>query len=480
MSNSHAKVWNCPAAFELLCDRTWEGLAPTDRSHVRHCHSCNERVYLSTTPEEFVSHVKLGRCVSLPAAGIPPTDPSEGMLLGRISSEYLQELQAITARQWQQYRTWWHLVLDRDPFFIIPLINKNFPELLDFLIKLNSECPTERDLLELATELISKSPEKDELLLYLFAERQFDKVIDRVKTSEYPIQTLDKIAHKFIDLQMFAAATEIIQKIGVPSLQNLLFSIVTYELIILKRFAEAAALIPKIPLGHQYDTVLKIATALVIAGENRDAIVIYESFLVSPTKLNDKQKNVILQKIAELRVPTVEDPTVELSIARQAMTWSILNVIAIDGKVYALFGADPTTNPYRGDTDIQAVLPLLAIKKSGLLPPIGLPCPNTTSGGALRGSWSGGKVIIVPGVQGSSLISQAVADEKCRHQGLQLLGEDGFRMAEFHDGDNNAGWAGWDFWAEASALSVVKIGETRYWVKINDRPANPWCQTSPQ
>jgi hypothetical protein len=382
MNNSPAKVWNCPAAFELLCDRTWEGLAPTDRSHIRHCHSCNERVYLSTTPEEFVIHVKLGRCVSLPAAGIPPTDTSAQMLLGRVSPQYLQEIQALTARQWQQYHTWWQIVLDRDPFFIIPLIDKNFPDLLDFLIEINTNHPTERDLLELATDLI---------------------------------------------------------------------------------------------------TVLKIAAALVIEGKIRDAIGVYESFLVSSTELNDKQKNVILHKIAELRAPKVTDPTVEIiSIARQAMTWSILNIIAIYGKVYALFGADAMTNPYRGDTDIQAVLPLLAIKKSGLPQPVGLPCTNTTNGGALRGSWSGGKVIIVPGIQGSSLISQAVADEKCRRQGLQLLGEDGFRMAEFHDGDNNAGWAGWDFWAEASALSVVKIGETRYWVYINDQPANPWCQTSPR
>jgi hypothetical protein len=90
------------------------------------------------------------------------------------------------------------------------------------------------------------------------------------------------------------------------------------------------------------------------------------------------------------------------------------------------------------------------------------------------GTWSGGKVIVVPDVQGNSLISKEIADRQCQLQGLKVLGEDGFRMAEFHDGDREAGGAAWNFWADASAIEMLKISDQRYWVSINDQPANPW------
>jgi len=87
------------------------------------------------------------------------------------------------------------------------------------------------------------------------------------------------------------------------------------------------------------------------------------------------------------------------------------------------------------------------------------------------GTWSGGKVIVVPEVQGNSLISKEIADRQCQLQGLKVLGEDGFRMAEFHDGNREAGW---NFWADASDVEKLKISDQRYWVSINDQPANPW------
>jgi hypothetical protein len=159
---------------------------------------------------------------------------------------------------------------------------------------------------------------------------------------------------------------------------------------------------------------------------------------------------------------------------RKAMTWTVLNMVILNGKTYALFGSDASTNPYHGDTDTSAVLPLLAIKKMGLPTPAGLYGATRTNGGAMRGTWSGGKVIVVPDVQGNSLASQAIADLQCQLQGLKVLGEDGFRMAEFHDGDRSAGVAGWDFWADASAIGTLQISGQRYWVSINDQSANPW------
>jgi hypothetical protein len=171
--------------------------------------------------------------------------------------------------------------------------------------------------------------------------------------------------------------------------------------------------------------------------------------------------------------PPVFEP-VETISSRKAMTWSVLNITVLNGKTYALFGADATTNPYSGDTDINAVLPLLCIKKMGLPKPLGLDDATLTNGGAMRGTWAGAKVIVIPNVQGKSLKTQEIADLQCQLQGLKVLGEDGFRMAEFHDGDSSAGMVGWDFWADASAIEMLKISGTRYWVSINDQSANPW------
>jgi hypothetical protein len=173
-------------------------------------------------------------------------------------------------------------------------------------------------------------------------------------------------------------------------------------------------------------------------------------------------------------VPPAVTEQIELKSDRKAMTWSILNIVILNGKTYALFGSDATTNPYSGDTNINAVLPLLGIKKMGLPKPAGLDDYSRANGGAMRGTWSGGKVIVIPDVQGKSLISQEIADLQCRLQGLKILGEDGFRMAEFHDGDRVSGNAGWDFWADASEIEMLKISDMRYWVSINDQSANPW------
>jgi hypothetical protein len=159
-----------------------------------------------------------------------------------------------------------------------------------------------------------------------------------------------------------------------------------------------------------------------------------------------------------------------------AMTWRVLETRTLNGKTYALFGSDEQTNPYEGDTSTQELRSLLCLRKGGLPEPEGLPEPTTTPGGALRGSWSGGEVLIVPNVQGTALRSQAVADRMCEYVGRATGRGIGFRMAEFHDGDQQAGWAGWDFWAEAyAAENGLPDATARYWVQINDQPAaNPW------
>jgi hypothetical protein len=160
-------------------------------------------------------------------------------------------------------------------------------------------------------------------------------------------------------------------------------------------------------------------------------------------------------------------------VEQKAMTWSVLQSYDTGQKRYVLFGADQLTNPYEGDTNIQESRALLCLKKLNLPLPSELPATTTTPGGALRGSWSGARVVILPQVKGAELTSLEVANERCRLAGVKTWKEDGFRMAEFHDGDQKAGWAGWDFWAEIPASQ--RIDNKRYWVWINDQPpANPW------
>ena len=145
-------------------------------------------------------------------------------------------------------------------------------------------------------------------------------------------------------------------------------------------------------------------------------------------------------------------------------------------KDYVLVGADAFSNPYKGDTSTAEANSLLCILAQGLPKPLGLLEPVTTPGGALKNSWSGGKLFIVPKVQGTYLASEAIADTLCANYGAQNFNEYGARMAEFHDGDNKAGWAGWGFWAEAlkSPVHGTHTYDGRLWIKINGQPTNPW------
>lgn len=145
-------------------------------------------------------------------------------------------------------------------------------------------------------------------------------------------------------------------------------------------------------------------------------------------------------------------------------------------KDYVLVGADNFSNPYNGDTSTAEANSLLCILNLGLPQPRGLPAAVTTPGGALKNSWSGGKLFIVPKVEGTKLTSEIFADAICSGYGAQIFNVHGARMAEFHDGDNAAGWAGWGFWAEALKQPIHgrHTFDGRLWVKINGQSSNPW------
>jgi hypothetical protein len=145
-------------------------------------------------------------------------------------------------------------------------------------------------------------------------------------------------------------------------------------------------------------------------------------------------------------------------------------------KNYVLFGTDGNSNAYTGDTSTSEAHGLLCLAKVNLPKPAGLPAPVTTPGGALRDSWSGGYIMVVPNVPGQKLTSKAVADGICNSYGQQNYGVAGFKMAEFHDGDKQAGWAGWSFWGDASlaARRGFEGFNDRVWTSISDQNANPW------
>ncbi|GMU06373.1 hypothetical protein ASNO1_26260 [Corallococcus caeni] len=119
---------------------------------------------------------------------------------------------------------------------------------------------------------------------------------------------------------------------------------------------------------------------------------------------------------------------------------------------YTLVGTDTVTNAYQGDTTINTFLPALCLKKDGR------PAPSGITYDYYQG-WAGGEVKLTRPFPASVLTSAALADTLCEEE----FGA-GYRMAEFHDGDG-----GWNFWAEGTLGT-----SSRFWVAINNQPANPW------
>ena len=137
----------------------------------------------------------------------------------------------------------------------------------------------------------------------------------------------------------------------------------------------------------------------------------------------------------------------------KGMTWVVLQQFNGVTRI----GADRRTNPYRGDANCNQMHSLLCMNQDFRAAP---------SAEYLDG-WSGSIVEATVPIPGTRLRSPEIADNICKN----TFGHQ-YRMAEFHDG--NAGvmvgeLSGWDFWAYGG----VEPGE-RFWVRINDQPANPW------
>jgi hypothetical protein len=172
-----SEIWNCPEAFELLCTKAWHGLQQTDNPQIRHCETCQEHVYLSSTPAEFVSNIQMGRCVSIPQPGMP-----QELLTGRGNAEFLQQIRQQYERAHSEYKVWWRMILDRDPFSILPLIQKGFPDFLELFIEASANFPPDRLLLDRAYRLLANSQEKARFALYLVEIGEVEMAIEIAET----------------------------------------------------------------------------------------------------------------------------------------------------------------------------------------------------------------------------------------------------------------------------------------------------------
>lgn len=134
----------------------------------------------------------------------------------------------------------------------------------------------------------------------------------------------------------------------------------------------------------------------------------------------------------------------------------------------AMVGSDRATNPYRGDTGCAAALPMLCIQQDFSYPP-----EANSSGYDYYDGWAFGNMMVTEPIPGDQLVSRAAANEICS----QIFGQN-VRMAEFHDGNLGAkigSQSGHDFWAYGG----LENGQ-RFWVAVNDQPANPWNSVNPK
>jgi hypothetical protein len=168
---------------------------------------------------------------------------------------------------------------------------------------------------------------------------------------------------------------------------------------------------------------------------------------------------IVLLLIFALLVPAFalgqyeEPPYSETSVSEvkkgiRGMTWVLKKQ---EGDLVAV-GHDDLTDAYKGDTDVSAMLPILAIRREKLPKPEGLVIESRYY------EWSGGTVALTRPVFGYRLTSLEEANRIVQEE----LGPK-WCMAEFHDG-----W-GWNFWAYGNVPA-----HQRFWVHINDQKANPW------
>lgn len=170
----------------------------------------------------------------------------------------------------------------------------------------------------------------------------------------------------------------------------------------------------------------------------------------------------------------------------KAFTFGIKDTQSVGGKHYVLFGRIAAESPLTGNTPNNQRRSLLCLSSeqiaggsAGDFPKYK---PFVSQGGANVNTWSGRKFLVIPNVQGDTLLSRSDADQKCDTVAKIVYGAtSSFRMAEFHDGTGAN--PGWGFWAEGynvlqglSAQPVVNpvSSEARYWIDVEKGGVHPW------
>jgi hypothetical protein len=126
-----------------------------------------------------------------------------------------------------------------------------------------------------------------------------------------------------------------------------------------------------------------------------------------------------------------------------------------------LDGSD-SCDAYHGDTLCSRPRPVLCLLKDGRAEPESiakLRAASMMSPDKFHAGWAKGELALTPAIRGDAFANRHAADAYC----ARTLGE-GWRMAEFHDGDG-----GWGFVANGHIDA-----KSRFWVAINDQPANCW------
>jgi hypothetical protein len=121
-----------------------------------------------------------------------------------------------------------------------------------------------------------------------------------------------------------------------------------------------------------------------------------------------------------------------------------------------LVGADDFTDAYVGDTLCTEVLPMLCLDEDEWFDNPGIVAD-------FYHGWTGRRVALTGPIVGTDLTSLEAANLICAEQ----FGPT-WRIAEFHDG-----FGGWNWWAYAD-LDVLTPEVGRFWLRINDQPANCW------
>ena len=153
------------------------------------------------------------------------------------------------------------------------------------------------------------------------------------------------------------------------------------------------------------------------------------------------------------------NPATTTVVTAKGMTWTKTsvddNLGVIDVGCGYTPGAGNQCDPYEGDTDCNAELPVLCFYDANLPKPSTLVIPNNYH------EWSGGIVATTERVAGNSFASIQEANTFC----VSYFGED-WRVAEHHDGSS----IGWYFKAYGNVGDTWNEHYPRLWVHVSDQP----------